>query len=260
MTSYHGGKMRIGKKLAKTIHDEGLKIAKKRGINIKGYCEPFCGMLGVYRHIPDTFEGQNIVYKARDINKNVIEMWKSAKNGWKPPISCTKNTYETLKNTNKVSATKAFVGHVCTYRGIFFGGFFKHRASKILANVKNVVKVGKVIKDNKISFTTGTYTKFSRLKGYIIYCDPPYQNTEKRYYNDTKNMKKLKFDHTKFWEWCKKMSKHNVVIVSEYTSPGSFKVIHTIKKKLTGLGGTGSVKRVEKLFTTRGIYPKEIAI
>lgn len=47
MTCYNGGKQRIGKKLADIIYDESLDIEYEYDFTIKGYCEPFCGMLGV---------------------------------------------------------------------------------------------------------------------------------------------------------------------------------------------------------------------
>ncbi len=62
MTVYHGGKQRIGKQLAKVIVQESLDIADDEGWSIKGYCEPFCGMLGVYQHIPELYN-EKLDYK-----------------------------------------------------------------------------------------------------------------------------------------------------------------------------------------------------
>ena len=52
MGSYAGGKIMIGKQIADTIH------SLADGKEYKGYCEPFCGFCGVYRHISlgDNFE------------------------------------------------------------------------------------------------------------------------------------------------------------------------------------------------------------
>ena len=81
MTSYHGGKKRIGKEISGIIVDESINISEDEGWKIKGYCEPFCGMLGVYQHIPKLFEeeGLKLKYKAGDTNKSVIMMWNEAK-------------------------------------------------------------------------------------------------------------------------------------------------------------------------------------
>ena len=75
MTSYHGGKQRIGKQIADIIVNESLDIADDENITIKGYCEPFCGMLGVYQHI---IYDEYIKKLAGDTNKSVIMMWKKS--------------------------------------------------------------------------------------------------------------------------------------------------------------------------------------
>jgi len=94
MASYHGGKKRIGKELANIIVDETMDIIEEDDFEIKGYCEPFCGMLGVYQHIPELFEeeGLKLKYKAGDTNKSVIMMWNKAKKGWKPPVKLVTKT------------------------------------------------------------------------------------------------------------------------------------------------------------------------
>jgi site-specific DNA-adenine methylase len=99
MTSYHGGKQKIGKELAKIIYETSLEISEDENFKIKGYCEPFCGMLGVYKHIPELFKDNKpkLKYKAGDMNKSVIMMWKAAQKGWKPPTSCSEEHYNELK-------------------------------------------------------------------------------------------------------------------------------------------------------------------
>ena len=160
MTCYNGGKQRIGKRLSSIISEESLDIEDEYDFTIKGYCEPFCGMLGVYQHIPELFDNHvpKLKYKAGDINKSVIKMWDASQ------------------------------------------------------------------------------------KGYIIYCDPPYPNTYYKHYG------KVNFDHDDFWNWCRKMSKDNIVFVSSYTAPKDFEEIFSSTHKLTGVVASGSKKRVEKLF------------
>ena len=77
---------------------------------------------------------------------------------------------------------------------------------------------------------------------YIIYCDPPYPNTYYKHYG------KDNIDHDDFWNWCRKMSKDNIVFVSSYTAPKDFEEIFSSTHKLTGVVASGSKKRVEKLF------------
>jgi len=78
MTSYHGGKQRIGAKIAQIIKSVSSQVEEQTGIRFKGYLEPFCGMLGVYQHIPELFSGHlRFKYQAGDINESVIKMWKA---------------------------------------------------------------------------------------------------------------------------------------------------------------------------------------
>jgi len=219
MTTYHGGKKRIGKKLAEVICDESNSF----DFAIKGYCEPFCGMLGVYQHIPELL-GDSVNYLAGDINKSVIMMWKDAQKGWKPPVKkISKKKFNDLKYDGKFSAEKGFVGHMYTYRAVFFDGYFAHNMSKIKHNAENVVKIAN--KTKNVKFSSGNYDRYSKLKNYIIYCDPPYQDTEQRFYVGNQYKDRLQFDSKKFWNWCRMMSKNNIIFVSEYKAPKDFKLV-----------------------------------
>jgi len=251
MSSYHGGKQRIGLEIAENIHLVSTIIEEHTDFVIKGYCEPFCGMLGVYRHIPELFSDNKprLKYKAGDANESVIKMWQAAQKGWKPADLYTKPEYTALKEKTYPSAEKGFVGHSCTFRGINFGGYFKHKKSKRESHVNNIVQISNIMDSHKVKFSPGSYTQFSNLEGYVIYCDPPYVNSEQRYYNTQGN--RMTFDSDTFWKWCRQMADKNIVILSEYSAPSDF--IQVFKKKvvLTGLGSRGSsnqADRVESLF------------
>ena len=258
MTSYHGGKKRIGKQIANVIVSVSDIIIENSDFKLKGYCEPFCGMLGVYEHIPELLDNMNkenrkvykdsgvktLKYKAGDQNKSIIMMWKAAQKGWKPPKKSTLKQFNELKDA-KASALRGFVGHQYSFGGQFFQGFrgkYNNKASYPKA-AENVSKIGKKLK--KVSFSSGSYDRFSGLEGYIIYCDPPYSSGDNRYFSDER--KKLKFDNKKFWQWCKIMSENNIVFVSEYTAPKGTMTVYKSKHKLTGKTPL-SRKREEKLF------------
>ena len=244
MTSYHGGKQRIGKKLSDIIIEESIQISEEEEWSIKGYCEPFCGMLGVYQHITDNDDFKKIKYKAGDNNKSVIMMWKKAQNGWKPPIRVSEKRYNQLKN-GKDSAEKGYVGHQYGFGGKYFKGYAPKYGKTIDSSdaSNKVVKIAKKLKD--VSFSHGLYTQYSNLKDYVIYCDPPYNSTEKHYTSDS-------FNNKDFYEWCRYMSEHNIVFLSEYKAPKDFTEIWSSTSKLTGVsksqGKHKSKSRTEKLY------------
>ncbi len=227
MTVYHGGKSRHGKEIAdviKTIYDQ--QDEKK----IHGYVEPFCGMCGVFKHVVSLLP-HNLEYMASDQHESLIIMWKALQNGWIPPKNCSVNRYNKLKCASP-SAEKAYVGFSLGYGGQFFSG--QHRKlynGRLVDKVDNMCKLGRSVL-NHVKFSRQSYEKYDNIYGYIIYCDPPYSNVNSSYYRDGKNSKTLiKFDSTKFWSWCRKMSKHNIVIVSEFSAPPDFKSVHTFNSK-----------------------------
>jgi site-specific DNA-adenine methylase len=248
MTSYNGGKQRIGKKIADQIYKESIKIENNYDFTIKGYCEPFCGMLGVYKHIPELFDNHRpkLKYKAGDVNKSVIMMWQSAQRGWNPPTKTTEKEYNKLKNS-KDSALRGYIGHQYSFGGQFFNGYAP-RYGKTKDSSKaseNVIDISEELFD--VQFKNGDYKQYSNLKGYIIYCDPPYENTHNRYRNQED--KQFDFDSEDFWKWCKYMSKNNIIFISSYKGPKGLKSILTSSHKLTGISpGKNNKQRTEKLY------------
>jgi DNA adenine methylase len=237
MTAYHGGKQKIGKKLASIITDIS------QDYNIIGYCEPFCGMLGVYQHIPELLG--NIVYKAGDLNKSVILMWKAVQKGWMPPSrNITEDEYYKLRN-GKDCKMKGYVGHQYSFGGQYFRGYVSKYGR--IVNTSTVIKrldsISQRIKN--VKFSNGPYQQYNNLKNYIIYCDPPYDST-------TQNYRSGEFNHKDFYDWCRYMAQNNIVFVSGYKAPNDFKLIYSEKVKLNGMRSptkfAKSRNRTEKLY------------
>ena len=245
MTRYHGGKHKTGEAIAKQMLTLSLKEAKKRDIKIIGYCEPFSGMLGVYRHIPQEVEKAKIrplIYKAGDTNKSVIMMWQAAQHGWKPSTRLvSQERFMEMKFDGKSSRVKGFVGHYYGFIGQYFRPFTpgpnlasRRRASQKISDIARVVK--------QVEFSHGSFEQFSNLKGYIIYCDPPYQVQSHYYTEDGKS--RPKFNHSEFWDWCRNMSQYNIVLVSEYETPKDFREVWC------QLSQTAKSNRIDRLYLT----------
>lgn len=76
----------------------------------------------------------------------------------------------------------------------------------------------------------------------VIYCDPPYSETEG--YRGTG-----KFNTEEFWEWCR--NQKNPVFVSEYSAPPDFVEVLRIDKKCVFSSSGNKKYSVEKLFTKK---------
>jgi site-specific DNA-adenine methylase len=238
MTTYHGGKKRIGLDIANIIVELYNDLPLKKRKKINKYCEPFCGMLGVFSHmitkltslendgIDDLTKLTDFKFYGGDTNGSVIKMWnKLKKKYWSPPSECSKELFEYLKHNGKESSEKGFIGFLWAYRSKYFISYFSNPGEgRINKNRDDVKHIGKILRNNKdnIKFTKGDYKQFSKFKNAIIYCDPPYSSSN-QYYNDDRTQ--IPFDNTEFWEWARNMSKNNLVIVSEYTAPNDFKQV-----------------------------------
>lgn len=222
MTLYHGGKKRIGLEIANVISDL-VNTFNDNDIKFKGYCEPFMGMAGVYQHSIDKIRVNT--YLGGDANESLIKMWSVKK--LDPPKQCSLKIFNKYKNTSSSSPSKGFIGHACGFRGIYFGSFSylvdKDRMTRQLTEVNRVRKLL-----NKVKFKAGNYDQFSHLRDFIIYCDPPYEK-QSVYYDEDHKLRK--FNHQKFWDWCREMSKNNLVLVSEYNAPKDWIKIYQKKEE-----------------------------
>ena len=214
MTYYIGGKKKIGEEISNIIKNVCDILEKENKIEIKGYCEPFCGMMGVYQHIPGIFEKHKpkLKFKAGDRNHYIIKLWKGLQNGYRPPTTCSKSEYTQLKKSNNKTLKGIFLGFAGAIRGVFRSTFMERN---IATQSEQCIKIGKLIKNVQLS--DGEYHQYSNLKNYIIYCDPPYRDRVTPYAIGEKY--DTRFDYDKFTEWCKSMSKDNIIFVSEYKKP-----------------------------------------
>ena len=177
-------------------------------------------MLGVYRHI--TYK-PDLTYLAGDTNKSIMLMWQEAQNGWVPSSDIvSKEEFLRLKFNGESTAEKGFIGTTHAYRGSYFRNYCLTECSKkALPNTtKRVSDIALNSVVSKVKFEYGDYTQFSDLRNFLIYCDPPYENTS-GYRNDQSrgNFDYDKFDNLAFWTWTQKMAEHNTVYVSEYATP-----------------------------------------
>ena len=214
MTTYQGGKKRLGKKIFEVISNIEEKITNE---NLLPYFEPFVGMGGVLRHFSKNNKRE--VY-ACDINKDLIMMWKSLQKGWLPPTKCNRKYYEELKNSKQPSAERGYLGTVASWSGIFFASYrldYNKKKDFLGEGYRGIMDIKSDIMNVEF-LNSRPYHDFNP-KGMLIYCDPPYLN------NNFNTKYFTNFDHDKFWKVMRKWSENNIVIISENSAPKDFKKI-----------------------------------
>lgn len=230
MTRYHGGKANGGKEIAKFIAEIAEDIEDSTNFKFQGYWEPFCGMCGVYRHIPALLG--DIEYVASDFQPSVIKMWQALQKGWTPPKNVSKEMHAKYKKSKKESAEKAYIGFGYSFGGMYFNSYIGDCGKTYTNKHNSIIKIAEKMED--VKFIHSDYRDID-VKNFIIYCDPPYSNSQCRYITDNGLEK---FDNKSFWDWARRMSKNNLVIVSEYTSPKDFKAIGSRVIKQNNIAST----------------------
>ena len=217
--------------------------------NIDVYVEPFCG-------------GCNIIDKidckikiANDNNPYLIELFRNRGKVLNMPDFITKeeyskvrNCYNNLKNGIIDEAYPLWyigaIGFLASYNGRFFDGGYAGMAHEngvernmYLEAKNNFIKQSENLQN--IIFSFNDYKNFD-VEGVLYYCDPPYMNTKK--YNTSKD-----FDYDRFYDWARKQSKNNIVLISEQYMPDDFECIWE-KPVKRFINAKSKISSKEKLF------------
>jgi DNA adenine methylase len=245
---YLGGKHKIGEKLSETI------IKKCPPDSVDGYLEPFCGSLGVFKHMTDKGYKKCV---ASDIMPDLVQMWRETQNNTlKIPDTMNETLYKRLKESKgPPNAQRAIAGFFLSFGGKYFGGYAQKWEKKggkdYLQTFRNgIAKIQPSLSRENVVFEHKSYLDLTP-KNMCIYCDPPYKNTEG--YSANRD----EFDSALFWETMRKWSKDNMVFISEQTCPPDFQSVwsHLKKRTLTDNLKNRKVKR-EHLFVYNPSQPR----
>ena len=220
---YLGGKQRLGKHLSPFLQQIWENNRKSHELN--GYLEPFCGSLGVFKHMTNLPGART--YTANDYHPDLIALWKAVQvNEFKYPTSISESQYNAAKDIPSPSAYKAFVGFGLSFGGRYFGAY----SQKYLGDKKedfckemkhSLERTYPLISKKSVNFTNKMYQSLKPRKKFI-YCDPPYAETNFPIKYRTGTKKYDVFDNNEFWDIVRRWSRDNIVVVSETTAPKDF--------------------------------------
>lgn len=237
---YMGSKSRIAKEIVPIIQSYIDKSENKL------YWEPFVGGANVIEHI-------NATHKyGSDKQEYLIALYKNLDKIETLPDFVTKEHYVEVRDSYNKKDGKfenwyiGAIGFLASYNGRFFDGGYAGIVHTKAGTVRdyyseakrNLEHQAEKLKD--VKFNCSDYLLCRNVKGFVIYCDPPYQNTKQ--YNSS-----LNFDFDTFWQWARDMSKWNTVIVSEQEAPNDFDIMWEKEVNRT-IDNNKRVKKTERLF------------
>ena len=230
---YVGGKKKLAKYICPILQKE-LDTGK-----YSAYVEPFGGGGNIM---------ENINFPVRyfyDINKYLIAFYKALQDGWEmpQPNSFGAEHYNEVRNSFKLKRWKypdyyyGYMMFVPSFSGKMWGSYGndeRKRNQQYMSVVNNFPK----IKD--CFFEAKSYDKL-KFNNCLIYCDIPYKNSKKNYYDTS-------FNYDDFYNWVKSNSKNNKIFISENFMPNDFKIIWE-KEYNRSLGARNNIVSIEKLYT-----------
>ena len=201
------------------------------------YLEPFCG----YCHILNKITNKKKLVIS-DNNSLLITLLTFIKSNINYPIINDITEYKALKKERKNNIKTALAAFTYSYNGKEFGGFTDIVGNRNYSEERK--RYYKKLYSNssfqRAEILEKNYTEYSP-KNTLIYCDPPYSNTQ-AYGNNV-------FDTLIFWEIMRKWSKNNFVFISEYNAPPDFIEVSSATKYMSMSGKGSTDLRIEKLFT-----------
>ena len=233
---YLGSKNRIAKYILPIM----LKEANEKGVTT--WIEPFVGGGNMIDKVPNTFKRIGIDYNAHTIEaliaiRDLVD---------KLPEHLSEDEYKKIKGSNP-NPIKSWLRFVSSFGGKLDNGYARESGSNestfIGYGKRNAQKQSPNLQGVKL--INGSYDEYSDYKNCLIYCDPPYEGTT--------SYKTGAFDHIKFWDWCREMSKNNTIFISEYNAPDDFECVWQggVKTNFASQRTEATHKAVEKLFIFR---------
>lgn len=227
---YMGSKNRLAKEL--------LPIILRDRLPNQYYVEPFMGGCNMI----DKVTGLRI---GGELNRYVTALFIELQNGWIPPVSVTESEWLDVKNNKDKYPDHfvAFCGLCLTFGSVWFCAYARDKEGKrnyAKEAFNNLSKQAPKLKG--IEFHCSDYQQLSIPPNSIIYCDPPYEGTDK--YRGFEQI-----DHSKFWQWCReKKAEGHQIFISEFKAPDDFICVWE-KTVTSGIAEKNKKALTEKLFT-----------
>lgn len=250
---YMGGKGRLAPDIASKINS--IAFCE----NITDYYEPFMGgcSVGELVNIPNRYFS--------DINPWVVALFNKIQNDMFEYKYVTREEWHDVKENAKGHTNKypdwyyGWVGFCCSFRAVTFqayGGEYIDKTTNKKVNPQiqcynSLLRERELL--NNAKFRVCSYDEIGEPYHAIIYCDSPYKGTH-GYMNTgdscSKSTRKTDFDSVAYDEWLIRMSKNNLVIISEYRmNPDRFGLIDSIHlNKGVGAGNTDDETSIENLY------------
>jgi len=210
---YPGGKSFIAKKLTNVM----TAVAGDRQI----YVEPFVGAASILARMAPNFREAY----AGDVQGDIVQLWRDARDGWVPPYVLTREEWQQVKESPGPSAMRAFAGFGCSFGAIWFRSYTPAAKVTALSIIRIGARIGNAI------IVHDDYTAWNPGKGTLVYCDPPWEGGPHFVASGGKF-------NPEFWDTVTRWSEHGaLVFCSGYDPPEDWcDYWHTMVRRPINMG------------------------
>ena len=167
------------------------------------------------------------------------------------PSDCSFEHYKDVRANRKTEKYDqeyiALIGYCASYGGRYFDGGYgkdpKGERNIYKERLENIREQAPYLEKIMISCCDYKYYLNQEIKNALFYLDPPYKGT--------KQYSKQQIDYDEFYDFCRELSKDNIVVISEYNMPDDFECIWQKERKvLQKSDRISGEKAVEKIVYT----------
>lgn len=227
---YLGGKSRISTQLSNVVNTTFERARERVFVSL------FCGSCAIESKVNADVKILN------DKHPYLIAMWRALQDGWIPPEEISKEQYKYIKeHKDEDMALSGFVGFGCSFGGKWFGGLAANKRGDNYCRWANKSLLRNIVGLKDATFLCLDYKDVEIPQGAIVYADPPYDNTTGYSLGN--------FNSNEFWDYARKLSETNIVLISEEKAPDDFVSIwHKEQKRMIDNINKNIFTRTENLF------------
>lgn len=232
---YMGGKFRQGRAIADTL---------KPYINENTtYVEPFLGGANSAARIARDCKPGHMILS--DILRPLVLMHEKCYNegtDWMR-LDVTREEYDRYKRDKPQNdPMTAWLGLGYQIMGDYFSSFCPYKAKSARNGQRRTIEWMRNCED--VEFLCCSYDELEIPDGAVVYCDPPYANSDAIKYT-------VGFDHDKFWQWVRNLSQRCVVVCSTFDPPEDFVTVHDWGDTVTIKQSKGSMLTKQRVESER---------
>lgn len=239
---YRGSKKRLLRNVLPTIHRAIDRFKPEM------YIEPFVGGANVITEV------RHPCKQGSDVNANLVEFLNYCKDdpslSWMPEtmtrelwMECRDDFRDNPNQRIDRRRLTISVGWLSSFSGCFFekgygGGSYGTSRPRYNVCLDNMRAQAPRLKGIALQCHEFGWYDPDTFKDCLFYCDPPYRNTS-GYGMD--------FDFKAFDDWCRRMSKSNWILISEFDMPSDFECVSAFARvSKVDVGRAKTV--IEKIF------------